>query len=132
VTAVPGPSAPIPDGDPLLPSDGHVTHRVAPDPVRIVPMEAGGAEEGAVALRVSGELDALSATLLSRHLDGLDLAPDQVVLLDLAAVSFIDSSGLRELVAPTRGVIRVIAASDVVRRILEITGLEEMMSPPPS
>lgn len=132
MTSAPGPSAPPPDGEPLPPNDRIARQRVAPDPVQIVSMEVGDAAQGVVALRVSGELDALSAPLLARHLDGLDLAADQLIQLDLGAVSFIDSSGLRELVAPARGLIRVTAASDVVRRILEITGLEEMMSPPPS
>lgn len=123
---------PRPPADPADPADADpvdaTTSRPAPDAVGIVEDREGDV----VVLRVSGELDAVSAPQLGRHLESLDLADDQVVRLDLGAVTFIDSSGLRELVAPERGVVEVSAASPVVRRILEITGLEGMMSPRPS
>lgn len=121
-------SSPPTDDEGVAGVDDPTVPRPAPDAVHIVEDR----RSDVILLTVSGELDAVSAPRLGRHLEGLDLAEEQVVYLDLAAVSFIDSSGLRELVAPVRGLIRVSAASDVVRRILEITGLEEMMSPPPS
>lgn len=130
MTAAPGEGS---DPEGADPTSATATGPSNPETLRIVDRRearwTGGG--GAVVVEVAGELDAVTAPQLGRHLDGLDLTDDQIVHLDLSAVSFIDSSGLRELVAPTRGVIRVIGASEVVRRILEMTGLEGMMAPPP-
>jgi anti-anti-sigma factor len=77
-----------------------------------------------------GELDPHSADSLSEALHelGADASVDRVVV-DLAAVGFIDSSGLRALLsadealasAGSKLVLR--SPSDAVRRLLEITDL---------
>lgn len=82
----------------------------------------------------TGELDAASATTLAEALTG---ASDQAgsVVLDLAGVTFIDSSGLRviasEHVAATEAgrSLRIVGASERVRRIFEMTGLETLIEP---
>lgn len=87
--------------------------------------------DGPVATVVlAGELDPHSADSLAEALHelGVDDAVDRVVV-DLAGVGFIDSSGLRVLLsadealgaAGSKLVLR--APSDAVRRLLEITDL---------
>ncbi len=74
---------------------------------------------------VHGELDADTSPkleqVLRRH-------PD-VCLVDMADVGFIDSSGIRELVhARHRNKhFQVVASSNIVRRLLEITGTEFLL-----
>ncbi len=82
----------------------------------------------------TGELDAASATTLSEALaSAKEQAPSLV--LDLAGVTFIDSSGLRviaaEHVASTGDgrSFRIVGASDRVRRIFEMTGLLDLIEP---
>jgi anti-sigma B factor antagonist len=82
----------------------------------------------------SGELDAATAGQLAESLDGL---PDgtTAVSLDLADVTFIDSSGLRVIAAEVRRAdetgrpFTVTAASEPVRRIFEMTGLGDLLTP---
>lgn len=80
----------------------------------------------------TGELDAASAATLSEALDGARERGGPVVL-DLAGVTFVDSSGLRviaaEHVAATDGgwSFRIVGPSDRVRRIFEMTGLDALL-----
>jgi anti-sigma B factor antagonist len=76
-------------------------------------------------LIASGEIDAHTAPALAAAIDaaGIDVA------LDLAAVEFVDSSGLRVLIdahqrlADAGGGLRLTALSEPVRRLLEISGV---------
>ncbi len=85
-------------------------------------------ESGPNCVALSGEIDAGSAPDLSSRLDGL-LAADNDIRVDLADVTFIDSSGLRVLIelqrrasaAERRLLLR--APSKSVTRLLEVTGL---------
>jgi anti-sigma B factor antagonist len=84
-------------------------------------------------LVLAGEIDAHTAPELARHLDPLPGDRSDVVL-DVAGIEFIDSSGLRVLVeanqraaaAERRLVIR--KPSTAVTRLLEISGLMEHLS----
>ena len=88
--------------------------------------------DGAVAvLRATGELDAFSAPDLEgafAELDGLDR-----VVVDLAAVSFLDSTALGTLVREVRRVerlgasVRVVLPDGAARRIFEITTLDRVL-----
>ena len=84
-------------------------------------------DEGTVVL-VCGELDVATAPLLNEHLLGLIGAGHHVVL-DLASVEFMDSSGLEVLVtcysrAELFGSGLVLRRPSYrVRRLLELTGL---------
>jgi anti-sigma B factor antagonist len=77
------------------------------------------------ALILAGEIDSYTAPELSEHLG----ADPPVEVVDVAGVTFIDSSGLRVLVeahqtraaAGSRLVLR--APSSAVQRLLEISGL---------
>ena len=76
------------------------------------------------ALLLTGEIDSYTAPELSERLAG----DPPVEVLDLAGVTFIDSSGLRTLLAATRRasqlgtVVRLRNVRPTVRRMLEITG----------
>ena len=82
----------------------------------------------------SGELDAASSTRLGEALDTA-LSGGAGLSLDLGAVTFIDSSALRVVTAALRRAsdgeqpFTVIAASDAVRRIFEITGVSSLLAP---
>ena len=91
-------------------------------------------DAGADPLRVvaQGELDAASAVALAGALEQAPVGTTGVAL-DLAGVSFIDSSGLRVIAAQLQRSeangtpFAVSAASDAVRRIFEMTGLTSLL-----
>jgi anti-sigma B factor antagonist len=82
-------------------------------------------------VRMSGELDLASSDRLSELLADLS---DQTVVVDLAELTFIDSSGIAALVAAkdrlqTAGRELVLTRPQAnVDRVLEMTGLEEWIS----
>jgi len=76
-----------------------------------------------IRIAARGELDIASAPLLRDHVG--DAADAEIVLLDLAGITFIDSTGLHALldaVAAGHGRVRVVA-SPVCMRLFEITGV---------
>jgi anti-sigma B factor antagonist len=81
-------------------------------------------------LSAQGEVDVATAPVLRRALDGLDPAA-QTVVVDLAGVTFLDSTGLGVLIGARRrflpsGVrMLVINAIPTVWRVFKITGLIE-------
>ena len=83
-------------------------------------------------LAATGELDAASAVMLSEALTGARERSASLVL-DLAGVTFIDSSGLRVIAAEHTAAdrdgrsFRIVGPSDRVRRIFEMTGLEALI-----
>jgi anti-anti-sigma factor len=80
--------------------------------------------DGTVCIRVTGELDVATRLLLARSLSRHEA---QRVLLDMAGVTFADSAGLTAVVgaesaaARAGGSVELVAASDVVRRLLKLT-----------
>jgi anti-anti-sigma factor len=90
---------------------------------------------GVVVVTATGEIDSSNCLALQDLLSSLaGQAASKEVQVDLAGVTFIDSSGLRALIVGQRaitevgGAMRVSAASDSVRRLFEITGLVERLS----
>ncbi|MCZ2861128.1 STAS domain-containing protein [Blastococcus sp. VKM Ac-2987] len=84
-------------------------------------------------LTAAGEIDCTSAPQVRVVLDRLlDAAPREVVV-DLTAVTFLDSAGLCALAATHRraladgGRLRVLAATRAVIRPLQITGLWDLL-----
>jgi anti-anti-sigma factor len=81
---------------------------------------------------VHGELDIATAPELRRLLEGLRLRHHAVVL-DLAEVTFIDSTGLSALMdawsesARNGWAFSIRRASPAVRRVVELTGLEQVL-----
>jgi anti-sigma B factor antagonist len=93
-------------------------------------------EADRVVVDLDGELDMASAPLLQSALDGAEIEPDTMVVLDLQSLQFIDSTGLRAILslrdqcreraqqfAVTRG-------SPQVQRLLDITGVSEHLQTP--
>jgi stage II sporulation protein AA (anti-sigma F factor antagonist) len=90
----------------------------------------GDPNEDRLTVRVAGEVDLDTADQLAA---GLDACHGRVVV-DLAGVTFIDSSGLGTLVrarnrlASEGGGLFVQDPSERVRRLFELTGLTELLS----
>ena len=91
-------------------------------------------------IRASGELDRSTADRLSSALEAAR-ADGVTTLLDLSAVSFIDSAGLRVLLRSARAVNAhhwgcfIVRASGVVRRLVEVSGTTSrlpLVAPPGS
>jgi anti-sigma B factor antagonist len=87
-----------------------------------------------VELRLTGELDVASAPLLERRLAEACTEPRTLVVVDLAALTYCDSSGVRALVCASRrcaddgGEFRVIGARGAVRRVFEITNTSGILN----
>jgi anti-anti-sigma factor len=82
---------------------------------------------------LSGELDASTATLLYDQLSDLEVEDVRHVVLDLARVSFMDSTGLSVIVTEHKrlrhsdGGLTIFAPPSSVRRLFEITGLDSVL-----
>lgn len=80
-------------------------------------------------LGVRGEVDILTAPGLGALVDAVIDQGYQFVVLDLAALEFMDASGLRVIVRaarslhPAGGELAIRSPSRMVRRMLDITGL---------
>lgn len=88
-------------------------------------------EDGRAILTLDGELDMANAPLFQSALDGADLASATALVLDLQQLQFIDSTGLRIILA-TRERCRergqefaITPGSDQVQRLLSVTGVGE-------
>ena len=82
---------------------------------------------------VRGEIDVASSPTLRAELAELLARGAGSITLDLAAVSFIDSSGLGVLVGALKRLrdgggetFNIVAARNGVRRVFEITGLDQL------
>lgn len=80
---------------------------------------------------LTGDIDVETARTLRSHI--VDLIDDSSarIIVDLTGVDFMDSSGLGALVSGwqlTRdeGQFRIAGASSIVRRVLSITGMDEV------
>ena len=80
-------------------------------------------------ISLAGELDPHTAPLLQQEIDGVLGNGGTDLVLDLSQLGFVDSSGLRVLIAAQHqlgdlgGTLALRAPSETVRRLLEITGL---------
>lgn len=80
---------------------------------------------------VSGELDASTVDRFNLAIDDVIARDGRLILLDLTAVTFLDSTGLRGLVrassllAERDGRLTVTGLSGAAQRVLELTGLLE-------
>jgi len=86
-----------------------------------------------VALR--GELDLVTVSNVAEVLDGLQPQADGVrhVVLDLRALTFMDLTGLHELIRQNEFArsnphnLAVVRGTDAIQRVPELTGVEEML-----
>lgn len=94
---------------------------------------------GAVVITAEGEADTVTAPVLRRELtaaqDEIDAATseDRAMVLDATGVTFIDSTGLAELIranqqCETKNIPLRLVTSPELYRILELTGLIEIFS----
>jgi anti-sigma B factor antagonist len=78
---------------------------------------------------VAGEVDATNSARLLTSLDQAHPRPQEPLLLDLSALTFLDSSGLvtllhiRARLAAADGRLHLVAPHERVRRLLDLTGL---------
>jgi anti-sigma B factor antagonist len=83
---------------------------------------------------VAGELDLATAPQLEAVFEAVDATSSDRVLVDLAAVTFLDSSGIRALVRAKRRLdgigapLVVDAVSDSARQVLDVSGVLEALS----
>ena len=86
-----------------------------------------------VQIALSGELDLASAARLEDELKSIEGSNPGVVVLDLQALSFMDSSGLRALLAADArarergGRLVIVRGDERVQRVLRITRLDERL-----
>jgi anti-sigma B factor antagonist len=109
------------------------------------PLDSGGRERCTMTLEVQireqshevvvsldGEMDTHTAPRLGEVLEPALAAGSPTVVVDAAALRFLDSSGISELLRVRQrtvehgGSFRVHSPSPAVRRVLEITGLLEL------
>jgi anti-sigma B factor antagonist len=83
----------------------------------------------AFAVRLTGDVDAFSAPRLTAEIERLVALGAKLLVVDCTDVAFIDSSGLRALVAASQllerhdGQLFIEGMSATVQRLLEITGM---------
>lgn len=89
--------------------------------------------DGAARVALQGELDLASARQMEEHFASLDEQSPSRVMVDLAGLEFIDSSGLRVLLladarARERGYeLVLLAGQEPVQRIFEMTGALDVL-----
>ncbi|MGC4896826.1 STAS domain-containing protein [Micromonospora sp. DT31] len=90
-------------------------------------------DEGGVCLRLAGELDLGAAGELNAAIDSVIAAGHRQLLLDLTELTFCDSTGIAafvrgdNLLAADGGWLRLTGADGRVARVLEVTGLAEVL-----
>jgi anti-anti-sigma factor len=92
-------------------------------------IDGGRDASGARVVKLIGEIDVANADALGEKLDGLIGTDDARLVVDLSALEFIDSSGIAMLLRAARRVdsIAMRNPTDVVRRIIECTGLADTL-----
>ena len=91
---------------------------------------------GVARVVVRGELDLGAVPILDGHLTSLQQDGVRAIILDLRDLSFIDSTGLRVLLAASRRAandghrLAIVGASEPARRLFEITGTERILDQP--
>jgi anti-sigma B factor antagonist len=90
---------------------------------------------GAAQLTLAGELDAHTAPFLAEAVDQVGEGTADKIVVDLGDVSFIDSAGLGGLLRVRNAAVEsgvpfvVVNRSEVVNRLIELTGLDELLGP---
>jgi anti-sigma B factor antagonist len=95
-------------------------------------------EEGCTVVAVRGELDLATAPTLEEYLVGALRQGGRRVVLDLEDLEFMDAAGLRVIVAAARrlrtdrGELLLRAPSQMTRKLLEITRLDQRLTIEPA
>lgn len=89
--------------------------------------------DGTATVRLSGEIDlAAREELIDTIAPLLDAEPGRPLVVDMEAVTFLDSSGISALVTlstQSDGALRVRNASNTVRRTLAMSGCDFLLEP---
>ncbi|GAA4579683.1 STAS domain-containing protein [Micromonospora coerulea] len=91
-------------------------------------------DDGQACLRLAGELDMSTAPELTAAIDRLARAGERHLLIDLTELTFCDSTGIAAIVrgdnraAAEGGWLRVTGASGRVARVLQVTGLADVLA----
>ena len=91
------------------------------------------AEADRVVVRLQGELDLVGSPLLAGELERAEADRPALVVLDVSALEFIDSAGLRVILGANarlreRGAeLALTPGRPQVQRLLSITGIEELL-----
>jgi anti-sigma B factor antagonist len=89
--------------------------------------------DGSLVAAVRGELDMLTAPMLDAELEQATAKGPRTIVVEMAAVRFLDSSGCHALVrahrrAETTGVeLYLVGLNGTCRRVLELAGLTELL-----
>jgi anti-sigma B factor antagonist len=100
-----------------------------PEPFLITPSR----EDGRAVIAVSGELDLSKVDLLDQAIRNTETGDSKKIVVDLRAVSFIDSAGLSLLLRVRRRSDRIgliPSTHDAVARLIALTGTEEALGHP--
>jgi anti-anti-sigma factor len=94
-------------------------------------------QEGVFIVAVEGELDMNTAADLERELEAPVTAARSPLLIDLSRCEFIDSTGIALIVRSWQaldgdGSFALCGVGDQVRRVLDITGLEQTIPTHPN
>jgi anti-sigma B factor antagonist len=95
-------------------------------------------DAGVAVVRLAGRLNMVTAGELREQLATTIAAGNARVVVDLAGVDFIDSSGLGALISGLKtarqagGDLRIAAPTEQVRLVLQLTNLERVLTPYPS
>jgi anti-sigma B factor antagonist len=90
-------------------------------------------ERGAILVSVSGELDLWTSTRLQEVFNSADSFDNNRLELDLSNVTFLDSEGLKMLVAAYRSLdmhnkkMVITACSQYVSRVLRLSGVDSLL-----
>ena len=94
--------------------------------------------DGAAVVRLNGRLDLGSAADVKQRLTRAIAEGHHLVVVDLAAVAFIDSSGLGALISGLKAAryqnreLRIARPSEQARVVLELTTLDRVLRPYPT
>jgi anti-sigma B factor antagonist len=87
-------------------------------------------------IRASGRFDAAGAKVVADALEGAMAAGSHTVALDMGGVEYLSSAGIRVLVqyfqrfSQLKGRLYLTSVSDRICRLIEMTGLYELLDPP--
>jgi len=92
-------------------------------------MKVTDAGPGHLVVKISGELDIVSASYLDDQIAAFLGRPADRVDLDLSELEFMDSSGIAVLLRISNqfGPLQVRGAKPLVRRVVEVTGLTAIL-----
>lgn len=88
---------------------------------------------GSYTVALSGELDIATADQLTSALEGVSPASGERLVIDLTSVSFMDSTGLRVLIAANGSAadggyeLFIVTGDSPAKRVLELTRMDEHM-----